>query len=149
MRRLAVLWGACVLAMLLLVGCGSGGGGGDDDESPSERLPGAWQATRISLNGQSTSCPGEVGDNDSEEGSVSCGNNDSLTFYEGGAITGTESEFGAFAGTWSINDNNLTVNVTDPANVAGEQLKGRLSFSGDSTFSLAVEGGGTLTFERR
>ena len=150
MRRLAVLWGACVLAMLLLAGCGSGGGGGDDNNSPNDNLPGSWRASRISLNGQSTACPGEVNSvENGEEVSVSCGANETVTFYEGGAVTGATAEAGAFAGTWQVNDNNLTINVTDPAAAAGEQLKGRLSFSGDNTFSLAIEDGGTLTFNRQ
>lgn len=143
---MAGLLGAGMMSLFLLTGCG-GAGGGDDSTPAGELLPGTWRATRLETTGQSTSCPGEITFAEDGESSVSCGSNDTITFFENGAFTSASAEDGAVAGTWQLSGNTLTIVITDPIDSVGTQSE-RLEFSGDDTFIADTEYG-KITFTRR
>ncbi|MBC7809303.1 MAG: lipocalin family protein [Akkermansiaceae bacterium] len=86
-------------------------------------LPGTWRVTRPEAAGQSTACAGEINFvENGDETSVSCGANDTVTFFENGAFTGTSAGGGACAGTWQFSGDTLTVNITTPSMLAATEL---------------------------
>ena len=114
--RISVLRVGCMFALLALPTLGvSGCGGGDDSQDP-QNLIGTWRTTTIHVLTQTTNCPGEI--QVTEDISVSCAT-ETLTFQEGGSLlqVQTTDEYGdpydwRTEGTWSTNDDLLTVMLT-------------------------------------
>jgi hypothetical protein len=149
MKRLAVLLVAgLTMTLPLLAGCGSGGSGGGDSDPPEELFPGTWRVARIQAAGQSTACPGELTyTRNGNQVTSSCGADDTVTFFENGAFTGTSAGGGAFAGTWQFSGDTLTITVTAPPSATGVERE-RIAFSGDDTFTSTSEQNTVSTFER-
>jgi hypothetical protein len=124
-NRAASLAATAALLLPLLSGCGGGGGNGNVDP-----LVGRWRAVSIAQGGQTSGCPGGLGD-------VQCGSSDTIRFNADKTFVAdlgnpAGDRFGG-RGTWSrTSENTLSVTVTR----ASSDENGNGTFDAGETFPV-------------
>jgi hypothetical protein len=111
--------------VLALSGCGGGSSGGGTTNQPASPIVGTWRLTRVRASGFTLNCPGSL--SVPGVGSAACTDREFVTYNRDGTFTATGNltvsgidlpGSGAIptnaSGTYSLNDDQLTVNVTDP-----------------------------------